>query len=376
MQVGKTIYLDYQASTPLDKRVLEVMNMASETLFANPHAADHVLGWHAATAIYTASQQVADIFGINGEDVIFTSGASEANTMAIRTVGTNDTSSSGGELLIGSADHGSIINEASRCPLKVRRIPLNENGAPDAHSLENMLSEFTAFVSIVGVNNENGAIANLEKIGSICKSRDVILHVDLAQAPLAMELDIIELGIDFATISSHKLYGPKGIGALLIGPGMSDVIKPVIIGAGQQAGRRGGTLPTELIVGFGEACEIIKETANVERERVSSIRNHFVEILQNEGVAKLIGSLERRHPGNALMRFSDQDASELLGRLQPQIAASTQSACSSGSIEPSQTLLAMGLSKKEASECIRFSFGRYSTINQAETAAALILDAL
>lgn len=376
MQVGKTIYLDYQASTPVDKRVLKVMNNASETLFANPHAADHMLGWLATKAIITASQQVANLFGIDGEDVIFTSGASEANTMAIRTAATKYTSSSSGELLIGSADHGSIINEALNCPLKVRRIPLNEYGAPDADCFESMLSEVTAFVSIVGVNNENGAIANLKKIGSICKSKGVILHVDLAQAPLAMEVDLIDLGIDFATISSHKLYGPKGIGALLIGPGMSGAIKPLILGAGQQEGRRGGTMPTELILGFGEACEIISENGKFERQRLSSIRDHFVGLLLKEGVAKLIGSIEYRHPGNALMRFSGQDASELLARLQPQIAASTQSACSSGSIEPSQTLLAMGLSRKEASECIRFSFGRYSTIDQGEAAAKLILDTL
>ena len=376
MQVGETIYLDYQAATPVDPRVLKLMNGAAETLFANPHAADHMLGWRAAAAIDTAAQRVANLFGLQGDDVIFTSGASEANTMVIRTAVSISQSRQGAELLMGAADHGSIVNEAARCPLEVRRIPLNVRGAPDSDCLERTISDVTALVSLVGVNNENGAIANLKKIGAICKSRGVFLHADLAQAPLAMEIDLIELGIDFATISGHKLYGPKGIGALLTGPGMSEIVSPVILGAAQQAGRRGGTMPTELIVGFGEACGIVEETANAERERVSSIRNHFIGILQERQIAKLVGPLEGRHPGNALLRFPGQDASELLGRLQPQIAASTQSACSSGSIEPSQTLLAMGFTRKTASECIRFSFGRYSTIDQADAAAALVLDAL
>ena len=376
MQVGETIYLDYQAATPVDPRVLKVMNEAAATLFANPHAADHVLGWRAAAAIEAAAWQIANLFELQGDDVIFTSGASEANAMVIRTAVSISQSGQGTELLIGAADHGSIVTEAVRCPLSVRRIPLNVCGAPDADYLESLISDVTALVSLVGVNNENGAIADLRRIGAICKSKGVPLHVDLAQAPLAMEIDLIELGIDFATISGHKLYGPKGIGALLTSPGMSEVVKPVILGAGQQAGRRGGTMPTELILGFGEACRIVEEIAGTEREGVSSIRNQFVGILQERQIARLVGPLEDRHPGNALLHFPGKDASELLGRLQPQIAASTQSACSSGSIEPSHALLAMGFNRKTASECIRFSFGRYSTVAQADAAAVLIVDAL
>ncbi len=166
------------------------------------------------------------------------------------------------------------------------------------------------------------------------------------------------------------------MGALLTGPGLSERIKPVIIGAGQQDGRRGGTMPTELIVGFGESCRFVLECGRNERETIAAIRNRFVRNLEEKQIANLIGPLEERHPGNALMRFPGQDASDLLARLQPQIAASTQSACSSGSIEPSHVLQAMGYDRQSASECIRFSFGRFSTIEQADAAVKIIAEVI
>jgi len=372
MQVGETIYLDYQASTPMDERVLQMMQAASATCFANPHAADHALGWRAAAAIKTAAAQVGNLFGLQGDDVIFTSGASEANAMAIRTADAIAVRAQRTELLVGAADHGSILNEAAQSRLSARHIPLNERGAPDPDRLRAMISEASALVSIVGVNNENGAIADLKAISDICKSNGVLFHADLSQAPLAMDIDLLDLDIAFATISSHKLYGPKGVGALLTGPGMSESIAPVITGAGQQGGRRGGTMPTELIVGFGEACRIISENGETERVRVTAIRDHFIKSLEEKHIASVIGSLEQRHPGNALMHFPNQDAADLLARLQPFIAASTQSACSSGNIEPSHVVQAMGYERGFASECIRFSFGRFSDCKQVDQAVAMI----
>lgn len=376
MQVGQTIYLDYQASTPVDERVLRVMQDASATLFANPHAADHALGWHAAAAIEKAASQVGNLFELQGDDVVFTSGASEANAMVFRTAQAIAKQSERTEVLIGAADHGSTLNEAADSGLIVKNIPLDKRGAPDPEHLKNLLSNNTVLVSIVGVNNENGAIADLRAISDICKARGVLLHVDLAQAPLAVDIDLLDLDISLVTISAHKLYGPKGVGALLTAPGVSELVKPVIIGAGQQDGRRGGTMPTELIVGFGEACRILQEVGEVERFNVAAIRDHFVKALEQKQIAKLIGSLDQRHPGNALMRFPGHDASDLLARLQPQIAASTQSACSSGSVEPSHVLRAMGFDDQTASECIRFSFGRFSTEQQVNAAIDIVSTAL
>ena len=376
MQVGETIYLDYQASTPIDERVLKVMTDASATLFANPHAADHALGWRAAAAIEVAANQVGNLFGLQGDDVILTSGASEANAMVFRTAQSFAERSGRTEVLIGAGDHGSIIKEAESCGLVVRFIALDDSGAPDVVDLENLLSDATALVSIVGVNNENGAIADLASISDLCKSFGVLSHVDLSQAPLAMDIDLLGLDIALATISAHKLYGPKGVGALLTGPGAAEMITPIIVGAGQQSGRRGGTMPTELIVGFGEACRLVEEAGKTERKSLAAIRDLFVKKLDEKQIGKLVGRLENRHPGNALIRFAGRDASDLLARLQPQIAASTQSACSSGSIEPSHVLQAMGFDKKASLECIRFSFGRYSTTAQVEAAVALLVDTL
>tara|TARA_R110002124_G_scaffold65652_1_gene179449 strand:- start:3722 stop:4861 length:1140 start_codon:yes stop_codon:yes gene_type:complete len=376
MQVGETIYLDYQASTPVDERVMKVMQVASATLFANPHAADHALGWRAAAAIEKAAEQVGNLFGLQGDDVVFTSGASEANAMVFRTAHAIAKQSGRSEILIGAGDHGSIFEEAACCGLIVRFIALDDNGAPDTADLKNLLSDATALVSIIGVNNENGAIADLKAISELCRSNGALFHADLAQAPLALDIDLLDLDIALATISAHKLYGPKGVGALLTGPGSSELVKPVIVGAGQQSGRRGGTMPTELIVGFGEACRILRLVGQSEREGLAAIRGLFVRCLEEKQVATLVGSLENRHPGNALMRFPGHDASDLLARLQPRVAASTQSACSSGSIEPSHVLTAMGFDREVASECIRFSFGRFSTEQQVNRAIEFLSEAL
>lgn len=372
MQVGETIYLDYQASTPIDDRVLEAMALATRTLFANPHSADHALGWRAAAAIAKAADQVGNLFGLQGDDVIFTSGASEANAMVFRTARHIAKLTGRDEILVGAADHWSVLNEATNTGLTVRHIALDERGAPNPDHLKKLISEQTALVSIIGVNNENGAIADLGAIAEICKQHGIPFHADLSQAPLARDIDLIDLDIELATISAHKLYGPKGVGALLTSPGASKTLKPVIVGAGQQAGLRGGTQPTELIVAFGEACRLVGESGASERALVAGIRDSFVRLLRQKQIAELVGQLEDRHPGNALMRFPGFDASDLLARFQPQIAASSQSACSSGSIETSHVLRAMGWSDSDAAECIRFSFGRFSTEDQVADAVSII----
>ena len=376
MQVGETIYFDYQASTPVDDRVVEAMSNATMTLFANPHSADHVLGWQAAAAIQNAAQQVGNLFGLQGDDVVFTSGASEANAMVFRAAQGIAECSNRKEVLIGAGDHWSALNEAENVGMVVRHIALDSRGAPDANHVKTLINEQTALVSIVGVNNENGAIADLDAIAEVCSQHGVLFHADLSQAPLALDVDLLEHDIGLATISAHKLYGPKGVGALLTSPGISKVLKPVILGAGQQAGLRGGTQPTELIVGFGEACRILSETGASERMRVASLRDSFVRRLEERRLAVLVGDLNDRHPGNALMRFPGLEASDLLARFQPKIAASSQSACSSGSVEPSHVLRAMGYSDDFANECIRFSFGRFSTEEQVKVAVAVILDTI
>ncbi len=376
MRVGDTIYLDYQASTPPDPRVWAAMAEAAATLFANPHAADHALGWRASAAISRASMQIGGLFGLDGEDVLFTSGASEANAIALRSLMTGGALPPRPNIIVGAGDHLSTLNEVSSGGVETRIVPLNTYGAPDPDSLAGMIDTSTTLVSVIGVNNENGAVSDLTAISRACSANGVALHVDLSQAPLAIDVDMIGVGISLATISAHKIYGPKGVGALLISPGMAGALTPLIRGAGQQGGLRGGTLPTELIVGFGEACAILVESGQNERRDVAATRDHFVARLLAETGASRIGGKGECHSGNALIRFPGCDAAELLARSQPFIAASTQSACSSGSLEPSHVLSAMGHDRRSASECARFSFGRFSDNGQSDDAVKILKYAL
>lgn len=376
MQVGETIYLDYQAATPLDERVARIMQETSVSLFANPHAADHVLGWNAFSAIQRAADKVGNLFGLQGDDVVFTSGASEANAMALRAAKSRSQNTVQNEVLLGAADHGSVMNEAISSGLTVRHIALDDCGAPDPGHLKSLLTDKTALVTIIGVNNENGAVTDLKAFANICKAAGTMLHVDMSQSALASDIDLFDLEIGLATVSAHKLYGPKGVGALLVNPGIAEFSSPLIVGAGQQGGRRGGTMPTELICGFGEACRLVGELKETDRTRVAAIRDGFVDLFEQHQLATLVGGRENRHPGNALMRFQGCDASDLLARVQPEIAASTQSACSSGSIEPSHVLQAMGYDRYFASECVRFSFGRFSTESHARTAFEILAKAV
>jgi cysteine desulfurase len=350
------------------------MQDASASLFANPHAADHALGWNAYIAIQRAAERVGNLFGLQGDDVVFTSGASEANAMVLHAARLISQQTDQNEVLVGAADHGSIMNEAVSSGLAVRHIGLDGSGAPDPKVLKKVLTDKTALVTVIGVNNENGAITDLKAVADVCKTTGTMLHVDLSQSALASDIDLFDLEIGLATVSGHKLYGPKGVGALLINHGIAQFESPLIVGAGQQGGRRGGTMPTELICGFGEACKLVEELKETDRNRVATIRDGFIDLLEQNQIATLIGGRENRHPGNALMRFPGCNASDLLARVQPEIAASTQSACSSGSIEPSHVLQAMGLDSKSASECVRFSFGRFSTESQAKAAFEILLN--
>lgn len=376
MRIGETLYFDYQASTPLDPRVGKVMREAETHLFANPHAADHILGWRAAAAITEAARQIADLLGMDGDDVTFTSGASEANAMVFHAARRLAEETGRTEILIGEGDHSSILNEAGASGLLVRTVPLDQDGAPDLSALSHMISRRTSMVSLIGVSNETGAITDLAAAAKLCDPSGAHLHADLSQALLTLDLNMFTTGLSFATLSSHKIYGPKGIGALLATPQTSKWISPLVFGGRQQSGRRGGTLPTELCVGFGEACRILASEGSAERMRVAALRDTFVGRLETLGIARLIGDRAARHPGNALMHFARIDAGDLLSRLQPLLAASSQSACASGSVEPSRIIQAMGFSREIASECIRFSLGRYSDALQVEEAVSCIQEAI
>ena len=366
MRIGETIYCDYQASTPVDPSVVSAILKASQSLFANPHATDHVLGWNASVAVSDSAATIANFLGMDGDDLIFTSGATEANAMAVDAIIVSGQSLGKRKVFLGSGDHPSSRNALFNKDVISVEIPLTQDGAPDTDWLHSNLTDDVAGISVIGVSNESGAISNLSVISEICSAKQVLLHVDLAQALLATDIDLSELEISFATISAHKIYGPKGIGALICSPLARDFLVPMILGGGQQDGLRGGTIPTELCVGFAAAVAVLIENRLSEQERVRKLRDYFVSQITEKGLGKLVGSKENRHPGNALIHFSGYDSSDLLSRLQPLVAASSQSACSSGSLSPSKVVMEMGYDRNVASETVRFSFGRYSDENQID----------
>jgi len=376
MRVGETIYLDYQAATPTDPRVRQKMFDADSALFANPHATDHILGWKASTAIEQSARTIAEYFGMAGNELIFTSGASEANTMAILAAAQFAAADARSEIVVCAGDHSSILNEATQSYLLLKICPIDANGHPNLDWLNRQVNAQTALVSVVGVNNENGAIANLDAISQICRHAGCLFHADLAQAPTAIDVDLAEVGISLATLSSHKIYGPKGMGALLASPDAFEWLKPIILGGGQQNGLRGGTVPTDLCVGFAAAVDILTTEAIIERDRIHALRDRMVQKIEDSKLGRLIGTLDNRHPGNALIHFPGIEASDLLGRLQPRIAASSQSACSSGTIEPSRVIQAMGYDRSTASQCIRFSLGRFTDETQIDEAIECLAAAI
>lgn len=378
MRYRDAIYLDYQASAPLDPDVLSAMQGSWQSDFANPHAAEHALGWRANAVIEAAANTIGAFAGVGADHVVFTSGATEANWLAI--AGAAEKLGPTGRIIISAAEHKSVEaaaeSSAARYGLDLVRIGVDRTGAVDIERLGAATGGRTVLVSVIAVGNEVGTINDIEEIRTII-GREALLHVDASQAPAAVDVASIMAQADLMTLSSHKVYGPKGIGVLLGAPETLKRLAPLMAGGAQQGGLRPGTVPTPLCVGFARALAKMDELRS-ERERISILRDRFVKALQERcgGVTMIGAASGQRHPGNACLRIEGVEAQDLLQALQPRIAASSQSACNSGSIEPSHVLVALGLSLEEARECVRFSLGRFSDLAQIEEATALIATAI
>lgn len=373
MRSNGTIYLDYQASTPVDPEVLAAMEASWRRDFANPHAAEHVLGWRAHDAIAAAAEVIAGQLEVGGDHVVFTSGATEANWLAITGLAG---AARGERIIISATEHKSVksaaAHAAARFGASVDTVGVDAEGRLNYAQLRELAGDDVALVSVMAVGNEVGAINNLREVRAAC-GPETLLHVDASQAAAALDLAEIADAADIVTLSSHKAYGPKGIGALVAEPNLQAQLTPLMPGGTQQAGLRPGTLPTPLCVGFARALALTRDLSG-ERSRIAALRDKFVGGLQRRcGSVCLIGPpLEERHPGNACVRIEGIDATDLLSALQPRIAASTQSACNSGAMAPSETLLALGLTETEARECVRFSLGRFTDETQVEEAIEVI----
>ena len=380
MRVSDSIYLDYQASTPADPRVVEAMLPYFTDSFGNPHSSNHILGWKSADSIESARYEVASLVGALPEEIVFTSGATEANNHAIFGVlAGNQTDRK--TILISAIEH-KCVKEAAyffarQFGHRIMEVPVLESGLVDRATFLSLLTDDVVLVSVMAVNNEIGTIQDVAWLAEHAKRVGAIFHCDAAQAPEAIDLDVVELGIDLLSLSAHKIYGPKGVGALYIESSLQNDFLPLVHGGGQQSGLRSGTLPTPLCVGFGVAASIIRKEGIQNRERLQELSFGLLENLRRANVIFSInGDAINRHPGNLNLEFPGIDAESLINMLQPLICASTGSACNSGIIQSSYVLRSIGLSEERASASIRFSVGRFSDEEQVVEAANKIAIAI
>lgn len=374
------IYLDNQATTPLDPDVQKaMMPYIDGTLFANPHSSEHLLGIQAAQQVENAREQVAGYLNALPSEIIFTSGATESNNMAI--IGTairaKRNNSNKNKILISSIEHKCALG-ASRFVVdtfgfEVLEIPVKSNGALNLEVFKSMVDDTVLQVCVMGTNNEIGTNQPIDEISKICEPFGISLHVDAAQS-CYLDLDPDLLGITTMSISSHKIYGPKGVGCLFINDNL-DTMKPspIFHGGGQENGMRSGTLPTSLIVGFGAASAKMMDIRTVEMQNLMNMKDLFIDKLSQTNIHFSInGDKSNTHPSNINIEFIDQEASSLLGKLNGKMCASTGSACTSGIHEPSHVLKAMGKKTSQCDSSIRFSIGRFNTSNDIKQAVELI----
>ena len=361
--VKTPVYLDYQASTPVDGRVLDAMLPYLSEKFGNPHSRSHAFGWEAEEAVEVAREQIAAIIGADPKEVIFTSGATESNNLAIKGVA---------HFYKARKDHVITCVTEHKCVLESCRtleregftltyLPVRRNGLIDLGELSRAFTERTALVSIMAVNNEIGVIQPVAEIGALCRQHGAFFHTDAAQAIGRIDLDVNEMGIDLMSLTAHKVYGPKGIGALYVRRRPRVRLTPLFDGGGQERGFRSGTLPAPLCVGFGEACRLARLEMGDEAKRIGALRDRLYDGITTRlaGVA-LNGDAMTRIPGNLNLSFGHVDAEALMASLKA-VAVSSGSACTSASLEPSFVLKALGVEDRLAHASIRFSLGRFTT---------------
>lgn len=374
------VYMDYQASTPLDPRVFAAMrpHLEGPGSYGNPHAADHGYGWDADGAVAQARAAIAGAIGADADEILFTSGATEANNLAL--LGAARAAAPGRrELIVSAIEHKCVLAAARALReegFRVHVVPVDAAGVVDLDALSARISKATAIVSVMAVNNETGVAQPVATIGEMCRAADVLFHSDAAQSLAVSEIDVNEWNVDLLSLSAHKSYGPKGIGALYLRRERRNRIRPIIFGGGQEDGLRPGTLPTALCVGFGAACALLGEALPDEQRRIASLRDQMLDLLR-VAIPDLVvnGALADRHPGNLNIRVPGVEAELWLAAARPRVAAATGSACTSGLTEPSHVLTAMGLSGVEASESIRLSLGRFTDHTDVDIAVSALVDA-
>jgi len=374
----RPIYLDYQATTPMDQRVLDEMLPYFTEKFGNPHSRSHAFGWEAEEAVEEARGKVASLINADPKEIIFTSGATEANNLAItgllnfyKILGKN-------HVITTKVEHKSILDPLRYLEeegFEVTYLPVNSEGLVSLDAVKSAIKPNTCLLSVIALNNEIGVIQNLEALGHLCRERKIFFHTDAAQAFGKIPLDVKAMKIDLMSISGHKIYGPKGIGALYLGRNPRVRIKAMIKGGGQERGLRSGTLATPMIVGLGKAAEIAHNEMEKDFLHVQELGNYFFDQMMTIPHLYFNGSRGNGYPGCLNFSFSCIEGESMMGALKD-LAVSSGSACTSESLETSYVLKALGLDEELAHTSIRFGFGRFTTREEVEKAVILVKKAV
>lgn len=373
--MDRPIYLDYQSTTPCDPRVVEAMLPYFTEEFGNPHSRNHAFGWRAEDAVEAARIKIANLIKADPKALIFTSGATESNNLAIKGVA-HFYKEKKDHIITCATEHKCVLNSCRHLEqegFRITYLPVNSNGIIDLNHLREAITEKTVLVSIMAVNNEIGVIQPLSEIGKICRERKVFFHTDAAQAVGKIPMDVDAMNIDLLSISAHKLYGPKGVGALYVRRKPRVRLLTFINGGGQERGMRPGTLSPPLCVGFGEACSIAAEEMASEHTRLKVLRDRFYHAIKAElEEVYLNGDLEQRIPGNLNLSFAHVEGEGLMMGIKG-LAVSSGSACTSASLEPSYVLRALGVEEEMAHTSLRLGFGRFTTTEEIDAAAQKII---
>lgn len=369
------IYCDYQATTPLDPRILDEMLPYFTEKFGNPHSRTHSFGWEAEEAVETARTRIAGLIGAEPKEIVFTSGATEANNLAIKGIVNFHRSNTKDHIVTLTTEHKCVLDtcrQLERSGIRVTYLPVQTNGIVDLNLLRDVITERTILVSVMAVNNEIGILQPLEAIGKICREAGVYFHSDIAQGYGKIDINVNDCNLDLASISAHKIYGPKGIGALYVRKRPRVRLSHLISGGGQERGLRSGTIPTPLAVGFGSAALIAKQEMAAEYARIKELSETFYQQLHEQVTeVSLNGDRLLRYPGNMNLSFAYVEGESLILAIKD-IALSSGSACTSTSLESSYVLKALGIRDDLAHTSLRFGFGRFTTLAEVEYAAALV----
>ena len=374
MTMKLPIYLDYSATTPVDPRVAEKMIPYLVEKFGNPASRSHSFGWEAEAAVEEAREQVATLVNADPKEIVWTSGATESNNLAIKGAANFYAGTKGKHLITVKTEHKAVLDtvrELERQGFEATYLDVHENGLIDLEVFKAAIRPDTVLASVMFVNNEVGVIQPIEQLGEICREKGVIFHVDAAQATGKVDIDLQKLKVDLMSFSAHKTYGPKGIGALYVRRKPRIRLEAQMHGGGHERGFRSGTLATHQIVGMGEAFRIAREEMADENRRIQALRDKLFNGLKEIECTYVNGDLEQRVPHNLNMSFAYIEGESMIMAIKD-LAVSSGSACTSASLEPSYVLRALGRDDELAHSSIRFSIGRFTTEEEIDYAVALL----